>query len=136
MPKYRWNSPHEWLEHKRRADEISDAEIVNAILDKLEMDILEDVFGHEMETDGYYEPVTLADEIIEQMSEDAREEWLEAHYADAQAHLTVCLGGLAALIGGSDPNPQAGMTPAERRDHPRALYWEIAGKLEDLGVTP
>lgn len=51
---YKWNNARDWLEHRRGDNKFSDTEILNALLACVSLDDIEDVFGDEMQADGYY----------------------------------------------------------------------------------
>jgi hypothetical protein len=58
MPKYKWDSPQEWLTGKINAtDDVSVLRsIMTSVIDRLDSDQIQDVFQSEMDKDGYFEP--------------------------------------------------------------------------------
>lgn len=54
VEKYRWDNAREWLDNKRSLRELSDREILNAFIDLIDCDQIQDVFQAEMDADGYF----------------------------------------------------------------------------------
>lgn len=52
---HKWNSPREWLDDKLVADELTEREVLSAIIDLVDNDTLQDVFQAEMDADGYFD---------------------------------------------------------------------------------
>jgi hypothetical protein len=52
---YRWASAQDWLSQSVMFGDVDPLEALNALLDKIEQDDIEDIFGKEMDADGYFD---------------------------------------------------------------------------------
>ena len=62
MPKYRWNTAHEWLLDKVDQYKINNnhnelADLLYSIIPELDPDIIVDTFQGDMDKDGYFKPI-------------------------------------------------------------------------------
>lgn len=59
MPRYRWNSPQEWLAWKTQ-EQSEDLPflrgLIVSLLDKIDPEDVQEIFQQEMDEDGYFNP--------------------------------------------------------------------------------
>ena len=55
MPRYKWNTPHEWLMDAAQSwDSAQLYSALSSIIDKLDADTIQDLYQTEMSEDGYF----------------------------------------------------------------------------------
>lgn len=58
MPKYKWETPYEWLMDK--VNDMSEQDLKNTVLNiarKCDSDTLQDIFESDMDEDGYFDKI-------------------------------------------------------------------------------